>query len=202
MRVFRLSTFFLVALTMLLSACAEDTAEPDVASPDTAVQAEPSIDVHTAAAAGDLETVEKYLDSGADVNAPGLVGSTPLHFAARAGHLEVARLLLDSGAETNVRSDPGVTPLHAAAHGNHDAMAELLIRRGADKDLRDKNHGYTPLHRAAVYGHVEVSLALLKQGADPGVRDSSGDQPVDIARHRDAAELVTLLNGYMLEEVD
>ena len=195
MRFFRLLTFFLVALTVLVSGCAEDAAEPDV-------QAKPSIDVHTAAATGDLETVKKYLDSGADVNAPGLIGSTPLHFAARAGHLEVARLLLDSGAEINIRSDPGVTPLHAAAHGNHDAMAELLIRRGADKDPRDKNHGYTPLHRAAVYGHVEVSLALLKQGADPGVQDSSGDQPVDIARHRDAAELVTLLKGYMLEEVD
>ena len=57
-----------------------------------------------AAAEGDVRWVRKLLDRGADVNARGALGGTPLHWAAREGRLSVARLLLDRGADVNAET--------------------------------------------------------------------------------------------------
>jgi ankyrin repeat protein len=52
-----------------------------------------------AAGKGDIASVRQLLETGAQVDARGDRGSTPLLIAVRAGQVETARLLLDHGAK-------------------------------------------------------------------------------------------------------
>ena len=51
-------------------------------------------ELHRAARSGDLGAVRLLLDQGADVNAKGILGDTPLHRAAKEGKKDVAELLI------------------------------------------------------------------------------------------------------------
>ena len=53
----------------------------------------PSVDIHQAAKAGNIEAVKQHLAAGADVNKRDN-GETPLHYAAIKGHKEIAELLI------------------------------------------------------------------------------------------------------------
>ncbi len=88
------------------------------------------------------------LKHGADVNAVGENGLTPLHIAARAGCTRAVEVLIDRGADLNARSraipqygDPqpaGQTPLLLALRSGYLNVAQLLIDRGADVNATDE----------------------------------------------------------------
>ena len=66
---------------------------------------------------GNNEAVKQHLADGADVNAKGERGSTPLHFAAWLGHkeiIEIVELLIANGADVNAMDENGGTPLDGA----------------------------------------------------------------------------------------
>ena len=63
-----------------------------------------------------LEICELLVKHGADVNAKGHAGYTPLHWAVRWGHLEIAKILIEKMAEVNVKDDIGKTPLHRSVY--------------------------------------------------------------------------------------
>jgi len=68
------------------------------------------------------------LEAGADVNAVGPGGRTPLQYAT---HAACAELLVNAGAE----SREGKTPIYTLASGIYKVRAEVLLRlaeRGAD----------------------------------------------------------------------
>ena len=50
----------------------------------------PDITIHDAAEEGNVEAVKQAIADGADVNAKGDIGRTPLHWAANEGHKEIA----------------------------------------------------------------------------------------------------------------
>src|SRR5262249_58866336 len=52
-----------------------------------------------AARGGDLETAERLLESGADVNQGDEQGWTPLNFASGRGNLAMVKLLIEKGAD-------------------------------------------------------------------------------------------------------
>jgi ankyrin repeat protein len=99
-------------------------------------------DIHSAARAGDLETVKALLKGN-----PRLVFAKdnddhmPLHLAAAFGNSDVAELLLSCGADVNAKGGPMEnTPLHMAASWGsqsslgsqkHKDVEELLRRHGA-----------------------------------------------------------------------
>ena len=60
----------------------------------------PSVDIHDAAALGNIEAVKQYLDGGADVNAKDDFGRTPLDKAIIGKHPEIADLLRKHGGKT------------------------------------------------------------------------------------------------------
>ncbi|HVU23131.1 MAG TPA: ankyrin repeat domain-containing protein [Opitutus sp.] len=138
-----------------------------------------------AAKAGDLSAVQKALDEGADVNAEGLGGGTPLFLAALKNQPEVVKLLLDKGADINRRpTNAGLTPLMTAAFSNHVSVVELLLERGADTgalvsdrsaDTGDKATalGVTALELAAGNGAIEAVERLLAKGVDINDRNSA-----------------------------
>lgn len=67
-----------------------------------------------AAIADNLHAVERLLAEGAELNAPGEDGSTPLHGAALLGRARIVQRLLDAGADPSIRNYAAATPADAA----------------------------------------------------------------------------------------
>jgi len=139
----------------------------------------PSVDIHEAAEAGNIEAVKQHLDGGAHVNAKSESGWTPLHTAAARGHKEIVELLIVEGADVNA-GDKIITPLHLAAFHGQPEIAELLIAKGADVNARDSIGG-TPLHDAALRGRKEIAELLIANGADVNAKSDIGETPLDWA---------------------
>lgn len=74
---------------------------------------------------GELETVQKMIALGEDVNRKSL-GKTPLIFAARYNRAEIVALLLESGANPRLRCDKGHTALEHAELSNATESANLI----------------------------------------------------------------------------
>ena len=116
---------------------------------------------------GDIEAVKQHLAAGADVNAGGVFGKTPLHLAALKDHKEIAELLIANGADVNAKQAvEGETPLHLAAMGGHKEIVELFITNGAD--LNAKGFGGTPLDWAIEWGETKTADLIRKHGGKTG----------------------------------
>ncbi|XP_063151082.1 cyclin-dependent kinase 4 inhibitor B-like [Candoia aspera] len=109
----------------------------------------------SAAARGDLETVERLLESGADPNAANVFGRTPIQ-VMKMGSPKVAELLLQRGADPN-RPDPstGATPAHDVARGGFLDTLKILYHWGARFDQLDR-WGHFPLDLARENGQNHV----------------------------------------------
>ena len=131
--------------------------------------------------ASTAEQVTGCLESGADVDAVGEGGATPLHVASRwTRDPPVIAILVQAGADVNARDSLGRTPLHTAAARNGDtATVVALVTAGADLHARDSD-GNTPLHASWSNWNPEVVSTLLRMGADPMARNDEG-RPADPA---------------------
>ena len=89
-----------------------------------------------AAVAGDVHTIKKLLDSGAEVNYQ-LDGVTPVLAAATAGHLDAVTLLLDRGADVNARDASSRTIIKLALDNDHVALAQALVKRYPNMIITD-----------------------------------------------------------------
>ena len=90
----------------------------------------PSMSIHDAARDGNIEAVKQHLAEGADVNAKGEKGETPLHGAAFTGRMEVVELLIENGADVNAKDEDGGTPLLYVTLSGHKETADLLRQHG------------------------------------------------------------------------
>ena len=145
--------------------------------------------LHVAAETGDVATIDRLLQAGADVNVQlrsdeklsSEWGNTPLHSAARDGQAAAVALLLDRGANINARNDRGVTPLHRSIA--HPEVTQLLLARGASIDATD-NQGRTALHWAANDPQSKSVEVLLAGGrAIVNARDVDGQTALHRAAH-------------------
>lgn len=113
-----------------------------------------------AAYMGSDQQVALLILDGANVNAQGDRGHTPLITAAIEGHYKICDMLIGSGANVNAKDADGVTALmHAAEYGRYE-ICELLIRDGADVYALD-NHGWTALRLAASEKRRVVCTLLI-----------------------------------------
>ena len=78
----------------------------------------------------DVETVKRYLSSGADVNKRNKFGGSLLHIASVQGDKPLVRLLIANGADVNAKSISGRTPLDGANKNNKSEIADLLRKHG------------------------------------------------------------------------
>ena len=75
--------------------------------------------------AGDLDTVKKLIELGADVNEKS-VGMTPAMFAARYNKPEILQVLIEDGADLKAKSDKGYTAKKYAEMSNASDALEVI----------------------------------------------------------------------------
>ena len=75
---------------------------------------------------GRWEAVRFLIEAGADVNARGPDGETPLHNSAADGSLRIVRTLLAAGADATVKNRNGQTALDIAVEKGHAEISDLL----------------------------------------------------------------------------
>ena len=149
--------------------------------------------LHAASRMNRLKVVQSLLGHGADVNAPGMWGRTPLLFASVTGHLEVVRWLLEYDADVNAKDkEDGWTSLHLAAEGGELEIVRTLLKHNADINARNDG-GRTALHVASNYGRVDMVQCLLNHGADPKARDQDRETSLHKASSSGHLEIACLL---------
>jgi len=145
-----------------------------------------------AAQAGDTADVQRLLAQGADINARGPYGNTPLMSAALTGHTDTLRLLLDKGANANAKGTTGRTALMEAAVEGYTEAVKILLEKGADVNAKDEG-GWTALFWAAFSQRRDVARVLLEKGADANARNKYDDTPLIRAAYAGDTDTVKLL---------
>jgi len=117
----------------------------------------------------DEAAAKMLIEKGANVNAVGNYGWTPLMVAAEKGLYATARLLIKHGGDVNGRNLGGVTPLMWAVSMREEwpdsvKLVRLLIDSGADVNAKTKA-GKTALSWAREYNHKEIIEILKEAGA-------------------------------------
>lgn len=120
-----------------------------------------------AAATGNMPTIQRLLDAGADVtvkyyyDCPNAIGA-----AASRGHLEAMYKLLQAGSDQdNLPADVLTSALQSAVDLGVVAPIEPLLQAGADATEID-------VREAAVNGYLDVLTIILESGALPDHRSS------------------------------
>ncbi|MEG4517237.1 MULTISPECIES: ankyrin repeat domain-containing protein [unclassified Microcoleus] len=135
--------------------------------------------------AGSKEVAELLIAKGADVNAKGPYGFTPLHFAAMLDRIEVAQTLIAKGADINAWTGSqysNTTPLFWAGSPE---MAKLLIAKGADVNAKNEN-GLTPLH---ITKSKAIAKILLAAGAKINIKEDNARNGKSRALLHNAAKI-------------
>lgn len=122
---------------------------------------------------GDIDSVRFLVMAGADINATGEYGWTPLVEAVTAGEPEIVSFLVNHGADVNVKSSSGDTPLIYAASASYDQeeIAEILIKAGAEVNAKGYL-GETALRHACSERLERTAMLILKSGASEGLDDA------------------------------
>ncbi|KAJ6439191.1 Serine/threonine-protein phosphatase 6 regulatory ankyrin repeat subunit A [Purpureocillium lavendulum] len=145
-----------------------------------------------AAKNGHETVVQVLVEKGADINANGRYGRTPLSWAAEDGHEAVVRLLVEKGADIDAKGRYGLTPLLGAAENGHEAVVRLLVEKGGDINAKGED-GQTPLSGAAENGHEAVVRLLVEKGADIDAEGRYGLMPLSWAAAGGHEAVVRLL---------
>lgn len=135
--------------------------------------------LHAAAARGDLEGMAFALRSGTDVNCPNSAGQTALVFALerakahfrRCGPkvtMEAVGALLDAGADLEAADSLGATAIHHAVGIPDPRFLDLLLERGGNP-RHITTSGYSVLVHACFQPASQEKQALVERLHEKGV---------------------------------
>jgi ankyrin repeat protein len=127
--------------------------------------------IHTAIEHADLETVERLLEHGVNIDVKvrpsrpgrGFEGFTPLHLAVFLGHDEMVDLLAARGANLNEESAEQTAPIHTAANKGQMAVLQKLIELGVDPQVKASWDDMTPFDFAFMGRKLEIAEYLVKK---------------------------------------
>jgi len=158
-------------------------------------------------AANSYERVKLLLAAGANPNAKGSYGATPLLAAADKGDSQRVEALLSAGADVNAQDSEGDTALHKVLDNGEGYRGRqrnvedypILVRallRGKNINVNAQNKkGETALMRAVRLSNVESVRLLLAAGANTNAADIVGDTAYIWAYLKDDAEIEKLLTN-------
>ncbi|KAL3824546.1 hypothetical protein ACJIZ3_020575 [Penstemon smallii] len=151
-------------------------------------------DVYTAAAYGDMEKLQRLVESeGCSVSEPDALGYYALQWAALNNRTAAAQYIIEHGGDISARDHTGQTALHWSAVRGAIQVAELLLQEGARVNAVDFN-GYQATHVAAQYGQTAFLYHIVtKWNADPDVPDNDGRSPLHWAAYKGFADCIRLL---------
>ena len=139
------------------------------------------------------------LDRGADPDASGRAGSSPLAVAAFGGHERIVRLLLDRGVNSNSPDRTGKTAILYAAARGFTNIVKLLVDTGIDVNARYAND-LTALMWASGHANdvpekdaLNTTELLLSKGARVDDADDRGRTALMIAAELGRDAVVELL---------
>ncbi|KAD3067952.1 hypothetical protein R6Q59_018048 [Mikania micrantha] len=151
-------------------------------------------DVYTAAAYGDLEKLQRLVESeGCSVSQPDGLGYYALQWAALNNRAAAAQYIIEHGGDINATDLTGQTALHWSAVRGAVQVADLLLQEGAHIHAADV-YGYQTTHVAAQYGQTALLYHIVtKWNADPDVPDNDGRSPLHWAAYKGFADCIRLL---------
>jgi ankyrin repeat protein len=145
-----------------------------------------------AARSGDAATVRNLVAKRADVNAPGVDGSTALHWAVHRDDAGMVELLIRAGANVSLENRYGVRPLWVAAVNGSARVIAMLLRAGADPNTT-MTGGETVTMTAARAGSPEALKSLVEAGANVNAKDDRGQTALMWAAARNNASAIKAL---------
>lgn len=138
---------------------------------------------------GQMDAVYLILESGLDLNAPGLNNESALHRAFDMREIKMMHLLLQRGADINKKNKYGLTLLYRACQADLGMYVQFLLEHGADKNAKNDYEMNRPLHIAK----SECIKLLLMHKADINVKNKYGHTALHYAVYRNDIESARLL---------
>ncbi|MBA0838754.1 hypothetical protein Goarm_004548, partial [Gossypium armourianum] len=174
-------------------------------------------DVYTAAAYGDLEKLQRLVESeGCSLSEPDGLGYYALQWAALNNRTAAAQYIIEGdfgwavrltvivkiavavrldthGGDVHAVDHNGQTALHWSAVRGAVQVAEVLLQEGARVDAAEI-YGYQITHVAAQYGQTSFLYHVVsKWNADPDLPDNDGRSPLHWAAYKGFADCIRLL---------
>jgi ankyrin repeat protein len=156
-----------------------------------------SLELHEAAAAGQLEKVKQIVGANpAMAKSYSPDGFPVVALAAVFGHPHVAEYLREKGADVNAvaTNGTGYNALTGAVANGHTEIVAWLLANGAKANYR-YGPGYSPLLEAAANGRLEIVKLLLEHGADLRAPADDGQTAASLAEARGHKEVAEFLRG-------
>ncbi|MCD8488707.1 MAG: ankyrin repeat domain-containing protein [Desertifilum sp.] len=147
---------------------------------------------------GNLQEVQRLIESGKNVNCQDEWGDTPLIFAAIEGYLNIARVLIQAGAKVNLKNKEGMTALMYAIEAGHSEIVGILLEAGADVNDQD-NRGNSILMLGikevigVQKGSIEVVQMLFQAKANIHPRNKEDNSALKIAAGLGLTDIVRTL---------
>lgn len=127
-----------------------------------------------------LESIQRLIEAGADVNAKDGRDRTPLFYAIINDDNRVAQLFIDNNADVNARYDDDQTPLHIAIETGKLETMKCLIDAGADVNAPG-DRKRTPLFDAIWKNNLKAVQLLIDNNADVKARGENNQTPLHYA---------------------
>ena len=141
---------------------------------------------------GFLKPLKQFIETGADVNAPGGEYGNALQAASYNGHQEIIHLLLNEGADVNAAGGRYSNALQAASSEGHQQIVKMLLDAGAD--INAQGRGYeSALQAASSEGHQQIVKMLLDAGADVNAQGRGYESALQAASSEGHQQIVKML---------
>lgn len=156
----------LLLIAPILALTGAAAAEPQIAQtpPDAATTAGYR-GLLAAVANGDIEAIERIIQTGQGVDMRDGHGRTPLMVAAHRGDHAAALVLISAGAELDALDGDRYDVVTIAGVRGDLKMVQIALDAGANPGQTTSPYDGTALIASAHLGHVEVVRALIKAGA-------------------------------------
>jgi len=150
--------------------------------------------MHMVAAArlGFLDTLQRFVDMGDDINVKADNGESPLHSACKSGQVATVQYLCEHGAILDLQDNNSNTALLLAVSKGHLDVTRVLVEKGANLCAADAS-GSTALHIAAKGGHLNIVQYLADSFSPIDIRNANNETALLVAAAEGHEKIVRVL---------